>query len=85
MEDSWQQIISEFIEECNDPYYTVPFIMEEGLKMLPHLMDTRKQKRVAETLRRIGLEKKRVFNEKGRRITAWAWPKEREQDAYQVG
>jgi len=89
VEDSWQQIIAEFLEKTNEPYYTVPYIMSEGLDIQPHMMDTRKQKRVAETLRRIGLEKKRVYNDKGRRITAWAWPKDRQQevedDAYQVG
>ncbi len=81
--DSWSQLIEEYIETKKSGWYTTTEIMSGPLQILPHLMNQTKQKRVAETLRRLGFTKKRVTNEKGRRIMAWYRPRI-DEDAHKM-
>jgi len=73
VEDAWSEMVSDYIDDTPEKkYYTMAEIMgEKGLGLRADQMDTSKQKRVGEILRKLGYKKGRGRDSTGRRRVIW--------------
>jgi len=83
--DSWHQLIVAHIEKVQSEWFRVVDVLREGLDVGTHLIDKRKEKRVTESLVRLGFVKRRVTTDIGVREVVYMRPKECSDDARSVG
>jgi len=74
--DAWEELIVKWLELQKKSIFSMEEVMHTCLDLFPHQMDTTRQMRVAETLRRLGFEKVRKRNSLGRKVSLWQRPEE---------